>query len=117
MTQPPPSAIEHLSRVKAGPHVVTIGNFDGVHRGHQYLIHRVIDEAQSRGVRSLVVTFEPHPTAVLRPGQPFVRLTTPAVKLARIAETGIDEIVVIPFDLEFAALEPREFLALLVDTV
>lgn len=95
------------------PHVVTIGNFDGVHRGHQYLIHRVIDEARARGQRSLIITFEPHPTAVLRPDLPFQRLTMPERKLQLLRATGIDEIVVIPFDREFALLEPNEFLSLL----
>jgi riboflavin kinase/FMN adenylyltransferase len=97
--------------------VVTIGNFDGVHRGHQYLIQRVIDDARARAARSLAITFEPHPTSVLRPDVPFERLTLPDAKLTEIARTGVDDIVVIPFDREFASLDPEAFLELLANFV
>ena len=117
MTQVPAAAVASLERVSSVPHVMTIGNFDGVHRGHQYLIQQVIDDARARGQRSLVVTFEPHPTAVLRPDVPFHRLTTPERKLEILKATGVDEIAVVPFDREFAALEPDEFLTLLTNTV
>lgn len=106
-----------IARVPRVPHVVTIGNFDGVHRGHQYLIGRVIEDAARRGARSLVITFEPHPTSVLRPDVPFERLTTPEDKLALIRATGVDDVTVLPFDREFAALEPDEFLTLINDAV
>ncbi|HEX5165588.1 MAG TPA: bifunctional riboflavin kinase/FAD synthetase [Thermomicrobiales bacterium] len=117
MTQVPEGAIATLERIARVPHVMTIGNFDGVHRGHQYLIQRVIDAAVARGSRSLVVTFEPHPTAVLRPDVPFHRLASPERKLEILNAAGVDDIAVIPFDREFAALEPEEFLELLARTV
>lgn len=117
MSSVPASAIASLEQIESVPHAITIGNFDGVHRGHQYLIQRVVDDARARGVRSLVVTFEPHPTAVLRPDVPFHRLATPERKIHLIRATGIDEIAVIPFEREFAALEPNDFLELLVRTV
>jgi riboflavin kinase / FMN adenylyltransferase len=117
MTDVPEGALASLERVAGVPHVMTIGNFDGVHRGHQYLIQRVIDDAQSRGHRSLVVTFEPHPTSVLRPDVPFQRLTSPERKLEVIRATGVDEVAVVPFDRAFAALEPDAFLNLLTRTV
>lgn len=117
MTQVPAGAIASLERVARVPHVMTIGNFDGVHLGHQYLIQRVIDDARARRQRSLVVTFEPHPTSVLRPDVPVQRMTTPERKLEILKATGIDDVAVVPFDRDFAALMPDEFLALLVQTV
>lgn len=117
MTDVPAGAVASLERVPRVPHVMTIGNFDGVHSGHQYLIQRVIDDARTRGQHSLVVTFEPHPATILRPDVPFQRLTTPSRKLEIIKATGVDDVVVIPFDREFAALEPDEFLKLLLPTV
>lgn len=113
----PAEARQALERCGPGPHVVTIGNFDGVHRGHQYLMSLVVDEARRHGVHSLVVTFEPHPTTVLRPDVPFTRLTSPQEKLRLIRATGVDDIAVIPFTVEFATLEPDEFLQLLHETV
>lgn len=113
MSQVPAGAIASLERVASVPHIVTIGNFDGVHRGHQYLIQRVIDDARAKDRQSLVVTFEPHPASVLRPDVPFQRLTTPERKLYLLRATGVDEIAVVPFDPEFASLEPDEFLSLL----
>lgn len=117
MTPVPASALESLERVTRVSHSMTIGNFDGVHLGHQYLIQRVIDDARSRSLRSLVVTFEPHPTTVLRPDVPFHRLATPDRKLELLKATGVDDVAVVPFDREFAALEPDAFLSLLTRTV
>lgn len=109
------AAIHALGQLPRQPHVITIGNFDGVHRGHRYLIQRVIDEAQARSARSLVITFEPHPTQVLRPDVPFQRLTSGDEKLRLIRATTVDDLVVIAFDRSFASLEPDEFLALVTD--
>jgi len=117
VTDVPAGAVASLERVAQVPHVMTIGNFDGLHLGHQYLIQRVIDDARTRGQRSLVVTFEPHPTTVLRPDVPFQRLTTPERKLEIIQATGVEDVAVIPFDRAFAALEPDAFLQLLTRTV
>lgn len=105
-----------LAALSDEPHSITIGNFDGVHRGHQYLIQSVIDDARSRGTRSLVVTFEPHPTAVLRPDVPFARLSTPELKFALITALGVDDVAVLPFTQELAALAPEEFLHLIRQT-
>jgi riboflavin kinase/FMN adenylyltransferase len=111
VTSPPDAAIPGLETLPAEPHVLTIGNFDGVHRGHQFLISRVIDDARVRRARSLVLTFEPHPTSVLRPDVPFERLTTPEEKQRLLASTGVDDLVVIPFTAEFARLSAEEFLS------
>jgi riboflavin kinase/FMN adenylyltransferase len=117
VTDVPATAIASLERVERVPHALTIGNFDGVHRGHQYLIQRVIDDARQRGVASLVVTFEPHPTTVLRPDLPFHRLTSPEQKLQILRSSGVNDVAIVPFDREFAALEPEVFLQMLVATV
>lgn len=102
--------------MSAEQHVVTIGNFDGVHRGHQHLLSTVTSRAAERGISSLVLTFEPHPVAVLRPDQAPARITTPTEKISRLRATGIDEVVPVKFDTAFAALSPGEFLAFLVET-
>lgn len=91
--------------------VVTIGNFDGVHLGHQHIFHKVIHEARREGSRALVITFEPHPKSVLHPErQPFYLITSLEEKVARIAETGIDGLLLIPFSREFSFTTAREFI-------
>lgn len=89
--------------------VVTIGNFDGVHLGHAELLKRVVNEAFSLGICSLVVTFEPHPLAVLAPDKAPIMITTLPQKLALMEEYGINYAVVIPFTLEFSQLSAEEF--------
>lgn len=115
MTAAPEVVRDALTRAGSGPHSVTIGNFDGVHRGHQYLIRSVIDDAEARGTRSLVITFEPHPTSVLRPDTPFQRLTTAELKQALILSLGVDDVAVVPFTRDLAALAPDDFLTLVND--
>jgi riboflavin kinase/FMN adenylyltransferase len=89
--------------------VLAIGNFDGVHRGHQAILANVRRRASETGAQSVAVTFDPHPVRVLRPEQ-APRLITPlAQKLDLLAETGIDATVVIPFTLEFSRLSALEF--------
>jgi riboflavin kinase/FMN adenylyltransferase len=107
----PTSAAAALAGAGGGPHVVTIGNFDGVHRGHRYLLGLVRERAERERARAVVVTFEPHPTAVLRPDQPFERLTPVERKVGLLRAAGIDDVLVVPFTREFAALTPDEFLA------
>jgi riboflavin kinase/FMN adenylyltransferase len=90
--------------------VVTIGNFDGVHRGHQALIRRVVQEAAARRLASAVVTFEPHPRLVLRPDQPVRLLSTLEEKIEQLARLGVDELVVWRFDYQTQQLTAEEFL-------
>jgi riboflavin kinase / FMN adenylyltransferase len=110
VTTPNETLNDYFTTLPVEPHVVTIGNFDGVHRGHQFLIQQVIDDARGRGVRGLVITFEPHPTSVLRPDVPFERLTSPATKYRLLSETGVDDVLVLPFSREFAGLSAEDFL-------
>ncbi|HLY42063.1 MAG TPA: bifunctional riboflavin kinase/FAD synthetase [Terracidiphilus sp.] len=99
-----------------GPSVAAIGNFDGVHRGHQEILGGLVREARSTGARSIAVTFDPHPEHFLRP-QTAPKLLTPGdEKIRLLAATGIDAILVIPFDKSFSSLSAREFVSrVLVD--
>ncbi|MBC6995330.1 bifunctional riboflavin kinase/FAD synthetase [Neolewinella lacunae] len=91
--------------------VVTIGSFDGVHRGHQQLLARIRRLAERRGGESIVITFDPHPRAVLQPEDNSLRLLTTTVEKARYcAEAGIDHLVVIPFTAAFSQLTPEEYI-------
>ncbi|MCO4745973.1 MAG: bifunctional riboflavin kinase/FAD synthetase [Proteobacteria bacterium] len=85
-----------------GP-VVTIGNFDGVHLGHRSLLAATLAKARSIGAPAVVYTFDPAPRDVLRPGNPIRRIQTLEDKAARLAEVGIDHVVVEPFSLDFGA--------------
>jgi riboflavin kinase / FMN adenylyltransferase len=86
-----------------GPRAVALGTFDGVHRGHQ----RVLEAARETGLTSTVVTFDPHPRTAL--GNQVSLLSTLERRLEVIAETGIDETLVVEFTLDLARLEPDEF--------
>ena len=92
-----------------GPSVAAIGNFDGVHRGHQEILGGVVEEARARGARAVAVTFDPHPESVLRPDR-APRLLTPAgERLRLIGRTGVDAILLLRFDYALARMVPREF--------
>lgn len=97
------------------PTVLTIGSFDGVHRGHQHLISQMIDFASQQGARATLITFWPHPRNILRPGEPIHLLTTREEKLSLFTEfEGLDTVVVMPpLTLEMAQLTPQEYLGLL----
>jgi riboflavin kinase / FMN adenylyltransferase len=92
-----------------GPSVASVGNFDGVHLGHRWILERVKERAQALGARSVAVTFDPHPTSVLRP-EKRPRLITPlAARLDLLRETGIDAVVVLAFTTELAATSASDF--------
>ena len=95
---------------------LTIGNFDGVHRGHQAMLALLTSEARHRGLPSCVLTFEPHPRDhfARRAGRPEtapMRIATLRDKLAELERCGIDEVVVAPFNDAFAAMPPQAFIA------
>src|ERR1035437_7059877 len=88
---------------------VTIGNFDGVHRGHAEIFAHLKQTSLARGLPSVVVTFEPHPLKVLAPDSAPAMITTFAQKVALIEETGIDYLVVVPFSKEFSQVSASDF--------
>jgi len=89
--------------------VAAIGNFDGVHRGHQEIIGRVLERARSLEAEAIAVTFDPHPVALLHP-QFAPKLITPIAERLRLLErTGLDATLVIPFTRTFSLLSAREF--------
>ncbi len=92
-----------------GDCVVTLGNFDGVHRGHREVLARVTSEADARGLTSVAVTFHPHPIAVLFPQKAPAELTSLRQRLELLEGAGVDAVLVIPFTREFAAQTPEEF--------
>lgn len=89
--------------------MLAIGNFDGVHRGHQAILHQVRRRAAELGAQSVAVTFNPHPVRILRPTQAPKLITPFPQKLDLLAATGIDATVVIPFTPEFSKLSALEF--------
>ena len=95
--------IIHSSKnYKNGPSVLTIGNFDGVHIGHQKLIHRVVEIKKERNLRSCVFTFEPSPRSVLSPKTKPVRIANWVDKIVWLEEFGIENIILEPFSKAFA---------------
>ena len=90
--------------------IATIGFFDGVHRGHKCLIRQLTDEAQRRGMKSLLVTFDCHPRTVVSPDHVPVLLTTLEEKQELLRQTGVDEIAVLPFTRELSRLSASEFM-------
>jgi len=91
--------------------VIAIGNFDGVHRGHQTLLKTAQAEAQRLGVAWCVVSFEPHPRTWFKPDEPVFRLTPEALKARLIAALGASFIAVLPFDSALSDLTPEDFVA------
>ncbi len=89
--------------------VITLGNFDGVHLGHQRIFEKVKQEAIKMGGESLVVTFEPHPMKILFPEQCPPLLTPFRKKMMLIEQTGVDQVLIIQFTSAFAELSPLEF--------
>lgn len=98
-------SIEHVG----GPTAVTIGVFDGVHLGHQTIIRKAIELAASIDGKSVVVTFDPHPLAIVRPGSEPALLTSTELKAEYISELGADFLLVIPFSGDIANMEAKDF--------
>ena len=89
--------------------IVTIGNFDGVHRGHAEIFAHLKQTSITRGIPSVVVTFEPHPLKILAPESAPSMITTFEQKVALIDDSGIDNLVVVPFTKEFSRLSASDF--------
>lgn len=96
--------------------VATIGVFDGIHRGHQQIIGRAVERAGALGVPAVVITFDPHPAEVVRPGTHPAMLTTPQHKSQLVEALGAGVLCLLPFTLEFSRMSPKEFVhAVLVE--
>ena len=92
------------------PCVATIGFFDGVHRGHRFLIDCVKRLARERGLEAVIITFPVHPRMVMQPGFQMPLLSTPEEKRRLLGEQGVDRVVELPFTLELSRLTAREFM-------
>lgn len=92
-----------------GPTVLSVGNFDGVHRGHQHVLRRMTERARELKAKSLVLTFDPHPIRILRPDHAPPLLTPLPQKLKLLEKTGIDAVLVLPFSRDLSLMPPYEF--------
>jgi riboflavin kinase/FMN adenylyltransferase len=92
-----------------GPCAITIGNFDGVHVGHQHILRRVAAIAHEHGWKAAALTFDPHPTKVVAPARAPRLLTTPEQRAVLMLAQDIDEVLILPFTPEIARLTPEEF--------
>jgi riboflavin kinase/FMN adenylyltransferase len=101
--------VTHGTPVPGGRHALTVGNFDGVHRGHQAMLARVASRARERGLRSCVLTFEPLPREFFAPDSAPPRLSRLREKMELFEAAGMDRVHVARFDARFAALAPERF--------
>jgi riboflavin kinase / FMN adenylyltransferase len=90
--------------------ILAIGNFDGVHKGHQAVLNRVRELAKAKGVKTAVLTFEPHPRKLFRPDDPPFRITPAAIKHRRLKAEGVDTVFSLPFDWDFASQSAEDFI-------
>ena len=93
-----------------GDYAATIGFFDGVHRGHQYVVQQLLEQAALRGLQSMVVTFDRHPRQVVQTDWQPLLLSTLEEKERLLAQTGIDVLVILPFDEQLATLSAHDFM-------
>ncbi|MBI4903969.1 MAG: bifunctional riboflavin kinase/FAD synthetase [Acidobacteria bacterium] len=106
------------ARLEFGPCALTIGNFDGVHLGHQRLLREVAHLASSKGLKCAALTFHPHPTRVIAPARSPKLVSTIEQRARWMAECGIEHVCVLPFTREVAALDPDQFASqVLVDSL
>jgi riboflavin kinase / FMN adenylyltransferase len=92
-----------------GPSVVSVGNFDGVHRAHRHVIDEIVRRAKATNARAVVVTFDPHPSRILRPDHSFKLLTPLPEKLHLLEATGIDTVLLLPFSRDLSLMTPHQF--------
>jgi len=92
-----------------GPTIVTVGNFDGVHRAHARVLADIVDRARKQRAKSVAVTFEPHPMRILRPDSGLKLLTPTRERLRLLEQTEIDGVLLLPFTRDLSLMSPREF--------
>jgi riboflavin kinase / FMN adenylyltransferase len=92
-----------------GPTIVSVGNFDGVHRAHLRVLREIVARAQQQTIKAVAVTFEPHPTRILRPEANFKLLTPTLEKVRLLGAAGVDAVFLLPFSRDLSLLTPTEF--------
>jgi riboflavin kinase / FMN adenylyltransferase len=92
-----------------GPSLVSVGNFDGVHRAHAHVLGEIVRRARTSGAKAIAVTFEPHPARILRPDSGLKLLTPTPEKLRLLEATGIDAVLMLPFARDLSLMTPRQF--------
>jgi riboflavin kinase/FMN adenylyltransferase len=92
-----------------GRTLLSVGNFDGVHRAHTRVIHEIVERARKVGAKSMVVTFEPHPLRILRPDANLRLITPTAEKVRLLSQTGLDAALLLPFTRDLSLMTPRAF--------
>ena len=111
LTTVPMQIFDKLEDVPAdyGPTLVSVGNFDGVHRAHAHVLREIVARARATGAKAVAVTFEPHPTRILRPELGLKLLTPTPEKLRWLESTGIDAVLLLPFGRDLSLMTPRQF--------
>ncbi len=92
-----------------GPAILSVGNFDGVHRAHRHVIDEIVRQAKAENMHSMVVTFEPHPARILHPDRNFKLLTPLPEKLRLLEATGVDAVLLLPFTRDLSLMTPPQF--------
>lgn len=102
---------QHLDEIPAGfgPSFVSVGNFDGVHRAHAHVLREIVSRARASSAKAVAVTFEPHPSRILRPDSGLKLLTPTPEKLHLLAAAGLDAVLLLPFGRDLSLMSPREF--------
>src|ERR1700704_2076277 len=92
-----------------GPTLASIGNFDGVHRAHSYVLKEIVERARQQGAKAMAVTFEPHPVRILRPDSGLKLITPTPEKLRLLEASGLDAVLLLPFGRDLSLMTPRQF--------
>jgi|SRR5271156_6028053 riboflavin kinase / FMN adenylyltransferase len=92
-----------------GPTLLSVGNFDGVHRAHTTVLANIVSRARAQGCKSVAVTFEPHPVRILRPDSELKLLTPTPEKVRLLEATGVDAVLLLPFTRDLSLMTPRDF--------
>ncbi|HEX4427443.1 MAG TPA: bifunctional riboflavin kinase/FAD synthetase [Terriglobales bacterium] len=92
-----------------GPTIVSVGNFDGVHRAHASVLKEIVDRAKKQGLKSIAVSFEPHPIRILRPDSGLKLLTPTSERLRLLEASGVDAVLLLPFTRDLSLMTPEQF--------
>src|SRR5579863_3554423 len=92
-----------------GPSLLSVGNFDGVHRAHIQVIDTIVDRARRQGLKAVAVSFEPHPIRILQPDATLKLLTPTPEKLRLLEATGLEAVLLLPFTRDLSLMSPERF--------